>query len=281
MRPPLLVVGPGGAGALGPVRGGVVGAGAGPGPDPGPPLDSLAARWRFGRLASLFQDDEGTIPVTADSDPVGRVMDEVGGHDLVQVTNVNRPSYVTNLGPGGALGGVHLVASTALDSIDTLASGLVTTTYLIGKISSEAVFLSRSGGSTGTSIATEYAYYAPSPASDALKVNRGIQTTIAGVSGQFPTGAYGVFCFEVDASDAGAGDTAASYLDGVLKASLTGNLGGADLTAYLSVNTYQRGGTAYSGNVDVLEVLVYHAAHGPTERAAVQAYAAAAYGTPP
>lgn len=277
----MLVVGPGGAGALGPVRGGLVGAGSSPPPDPAPPLDSLAARWRFGRLASLFQDHDGTTPVASPGDPVGRVVDEIGGHDLVQTTNAARPTYQTNLGPGGALGGVHLVANTALDGLDTLASGLVSTTYLIGKVSSESVFLSRSGGSTGTSIATEYAYYAPSPPSDALKVNRGIQTTIAGVAGQFPTSAYGVFCFAVDASDAGAGDTAASYLDGTLKASFAGDLGNANLTAYLSVNTYQRGGTAYSGNVDVLEVLVYHAAHGPTERAAVQAYAAAAYGTPP
>ena len=65
-------------------------------------------------LSSLFQDDAGTIPVTADGDPVGLVLDKSGrGNHAFQTVAGLRPIYRTN----GILhwiefsGGKHLVTA--------------------------------------------------------------------------------------------------------------------------------------------------------------------------
>ena len=52
-------------------------------------------------LSSLFQDAAGTIPVTSDGDPVGRMNDLSGGsYDQIQGTDAARPVYKT-------AGGLH------------------------------------------------------------------------------------------------------------------------------------------------------------------------------
>lgn len=48
-------------------------------------------------LSTLFQDDAGTIPVTADGDPVGLMLDKSGnGFHASQATAGNRPVYKTD-----------------------------------------------------------------------------------------------------------------------------------------------------------------------------------------
>lgn len=48
-------------------------------------------------LSTMFQDDLGTIPVTSDGDPVGRIEDKSGnGAHATQVTTSRRPIYRTN-----------------------------------------------------------------------------------------------------------------------------------------------------------------------------------------
>ncbi len=48
-------------------------------------------------LTTLFQDAEGTIPVTADGDPVGLMLDKSGnGNHLVQPATASRPTYRTD-----------------------------------------------------------------------------------------------------------------------------------------------------------------------------------------
>ncbi|HEY8066625.1 MAG TPA: hypothetical protein VIF40_18150 [Methylosinus sp.] len=54
------------------------------------------AVWDIRVLSSLWQDAAGTIPVTADSDPVGRVDDLSGsGNYLYQTTAASRPTFHT------------------------------------------------------------------------------------------------------------------------------------------------------------------------------------------
>ena len=46
---------------------------------------------------SLFQDSAGTVPVTADGDPVGRMLDQSGnGNHVIQTVSGNRPVYRTD-----------------------------------------------------------------------------------------------------------------------------------------------------------------------------------------
>lgn len=48
-------------------------------------------------LSTLFQDSAGTIPVTADGDPVGLILDKSGlGNHAFQVTLASRPTYRTD-----------------------------------------------------------------------------------------------------------------------------------------------------------------------------------------
>jgi hypothetical protein len=50
-------------------------------------------------VATLAQDSAGTTPVTADGDPVGRMLDKSGnGWHLTQATSGNRPTYRTGSG---------------------------------------------------------------------------------------------------------------------------------------------------------------------------------------
>jgi len=55
--------------------------------------------WDIRVLSSLWQDAAGTIPVTADGDPVGRVDDLSGSGDyLYQTTAASRPTFHTAAG---------------------------------------------------------------------------------------------------------------------------------------------------------------------------------------
>ena len=50
-----------------------------------------------GDLSSLFQDSAGTVPVTADGDPVGRMLDKSGnGNHATQSVSGRRPVYRTD-----------------------------------------------------------------------------------------------------------------------------------------------------------------------------------------
>jgi hypothetical protein len=66
-------------------------------------------------LATLFQDAAGTIPVTADGDPVGLMLDKSGnGFHASQSTTASKPVYRTN-------GALHWVRFDGVD--DALATG--------------------------------------------------------------------------------------------------------------------------------------------------------------
>lgn len=66
------------------------------------PLDlfkngELGGFYDFSDRSSLFQDSAGTIPVTADSQPVGMIKDKSGrGNHLLQATAASRPLYKTD-----------------------------------------------------------------------------------------------------------------------------------------------------------------------------------------
>ena len=53
--------------------------------------------WYLIRPELLFQDSAGTVPVTADGDPVGRMLDQSGnGNHAVQTVSGSRPVYRTD-----------------------------------------------------------------------------------------------------------------------------------------------------------------------------------------
>lgn len=239
------------------------------------PTANLAARYRFGDTSLLWKNTARSTPVTADGDEIKGVTDDSGNGRHLELATARGPLYKTNLGPGGALGGAHFVTTTSnrtLRSTGTFAAASTDRTYyFIAQVVSgdDSVIFSRSTGFTA-GLQVEYAYYNPTPAADALKASSG---TVAGVAGQFPTAAYGVFCMQV------VGTTMQSFLDNVQKA--TGTIpSSSNPAACLVFNSYTPDSESYSGELKVLEFLLYDANHDSTTRAQVQAYAAATYGTP-
>ncbi|SIS84832.1 hypothetical protein [Phaeovulum vinaykumarii] len=85
----------------------------------GPPLPSGAlAFYDPANLATLWQDAAGTVPVTADGDPVGRMLDLSGnGHHLSQPVAAKRPTYRTD-------GTRHWIESDGVDDALELPSRL-------------------------------------------------------------------------------------------------------------------------------------------------------------
>jgi hypothetical protein len=64
--------------------------------DPGTVFNptKVGAFWDPSDISTLFQDRAGTIPVTADGDPVGFVVDKsTGGYNLVAISDAARPVY--------------------------------------------------------------------------------------------------------------------------------------------------------------------------------------------
>lgn len=72
-------------------------------------------------LSTLWQDAAGTIPVTADGDPVGRVGDKSGnGHHLTQSTTAAKPAYRTD-------GMLHWLAFDGVDDFLSVVNAIKTT----------------------------------------------------------------------------------------------------------------------------------------------------------
>lgn len=68
-------------------------------------------------LSTMFQDSAGTTPVTADGQPVGKILDKSGrGNHATQATAAKRPVYKTS-------GGLHWLQFDGVD--DALATGAI------------------------------------------------------------------------------------------------------------------------------------------------------------
>jgi hypothetical protein len=75
------------------------------------------AWYDFSDLSTMFQDSAGTIPVTADGDPVGKILDNSGnGNHATQSTSSARPLYKTS-------GGLHWLEFDGVD--DALVTGSI------------------------------------------------------------------------------------------------------------------------------------------------------------
>jgi len=77
----------------------------GTGTTPTPSFDPMTLNPRMlydpSDLTTMFQDSAGTIPVTADGQPVGKILDKSGNNQhSVQATSAQRPTYRTS-------GGLH------------------------------------------------------------------------------------------------------------------------------------------------------------------------------
>lgn len=78
----------------------------------------------FGNVASLFQDSAGTTPVTATSDPIGKVLDLSGqGNHITQSTATARPLWEAS--GFGLLDGVDDVMSAPLDMSSSAQGTLI------------------------------------------------------------------------------------------------------------------------------------------------------------
>jgi hypothetical protein len=78
--------------------------------------------WEAGDISTLFQDSAGTTPVTADSQPVGRMSDKSGnGSHIIQTTSGARPLYKTATLPKVTFDGTDDTLGTAADA--ALADG--------------------------------------------------------------------------------------------------------------------------------------------------------------
>ncbi len=97
-------------------------------------------------LATLSQDDAGATPVTADSDPVGRILDlSPNGNHITQSTSGSRPTYKTS-------GGKHWLTADRVDDFLASASfawGSDKVTLILGfQFSNNAVQMIVAFGST-------------------------------------------------------------------------------------------------------------------------------------
>lgn len=65
-------------------------------------LPGLAVWYDVSDITSLFQDSAGTVPVTANGDPIGRLTDKSGnGNHGTQTTAASCPTYTTASAPNG------------------------------------------------------------------------------------------------------------------------------------------------------------------------------------
>lgn len=88
-------------------------------------LSNLVAWYDVTDISTLFQDDAKTTPVTADSQPVGAIVDKSGnGYDLLQASALSKPLYRTN-----QINGLPAVVS---DNVD---DGLKSTGVAVGDCS--------------------------------------------------------------------------------------------------------------------------------------------------
>jgi len=76
--------------------------------------------WDPSDLSTMFQDSAGTTPVTANNDPVGKILDKSGnGNHLTQATAGKRPLYKTS-------GGLSWLEFDGVDDFLSIASMTVT-----------------------------------------------------------------------------------------------------------------------------------------------------------
>lgn len=166
----------------------IPGLGGGATPPAFSPTDIASLLWWYdpSDLSTLFQDSAGTTPVTADGDPVGRVLDKSGnGYHRIQPTSGSRLTYRTSGGLhwleyGGVDDGMYTAATVDHSVSDevTICSGVEfgvdsTTEIFIenssnsGSAPGKFAFFNATGGvrnwrSTGTNAVTISNTVAPS-----------------------------------------------------------------------------------------------------------------------
>lgn len=88
-------------------------------------IPGLSGWYDASAIASLYQDAAGTVPVSADGDPVGRASDLSGnGNHLTQSTTALKPTYKVGIENGLAVlrgdGGDYMSANLAASSARTM-----------------------------------------------------------------------------------------------------------------------------------------------------------------
>jgi hypothetical protein len=133
-------------------------------------------------LTTLFQDDAGTTPVTADGDPVGLMLDKSGnGNDATQSVSSRRPTYRTD-------GTLHWLEGDGVDDkMQSVNFGLVQPTSFYvsatANASNDFIFdgLATNSGSIATSSSTTFRLFAGATLSSADLYSAGSPTIFKGL----------------------------------------------------------------------------------------------------
>jgi len=96
---------------------------------------------------ALFQDAEGTVPVTADGDPVGKMIDQSGnGNHATQSVSGNRPIYKTD----GVLHWLEFNGVNSYIDVDITASQPISLTLSALFANTNTTFVYSTTDSTGS-----------------------------------------------------------------------------------------------------------------------------------
>lgn len=208
-------------------------------------------------LTTMFQDSAGTTPVTADGQPVGKILDKSGrGNHASQATAASRPLYKTD-------GTYHWLQFDGVDdSLITAAINFTSTDKAslfagVRKVGTSTGVISELSASADTEVGsfvfygndTEYGVY-----------SGGTNGTNGKRVFTFTSPITNVVTFEMDRSIAGSGTGVKTYrVNGAVPS--FGGVGSTALAAGGNFGTWpiyigQRGGSAYSFNGNIYSLIV-------------------------
>ncbi|WP_172332551.1 hypothetical protein [Mangrovicoccus sp. HB161399] len=229
-------------------------------------IASLLAEYDPSDLSTLWQDSAGTIPVTADGDPVGRMDDKSGnGNHLLQATAAARPVYHTS-------GGLHWLSSDGVD--DRLICTLASSASALGLMACAANLTYN--GSAGTAMEAAAANRADSLSGLSAVAADTVRQAINGTS----------FTSRITANNSGVAGTEAVYssvlTSGALETRINGAVTGSASDAWPDADIAVVSIGAHTGGLQRCEVDFYGgvlaASISAAELAAVEAWLASKCG---
>lgn len=222
-------------------------------------ISGLLWWWDFSDANSLFQDDAGTIPVTTDGDPIGKVNDKSGnGKHLTQSTPTKKPTFKTNIVNGKSIArgdGGDVLAGTLSTNYDAKTIFVVMTPG--NTVKAYVLTLQNAGYSSIiiNYIANTMEYYGSTP-----RISMGSVV-------------MGTFALHELVYD---GTNATTYKNGTQVTNGSGNDDALNYIRLFATNNIPNNGLVG----DIGELFVYNSALGSTDRQSVESYIRTKWGTP-